>query len=146
MLMTLFLGFFVSAASASHCPVQGDACDFYCESEGRLACGADNYLTRFGADYCRRFLQAEPYFSIEGMVFLPKVRACLIHKLQLEDLTCENTRTIALDSHVDCYVDNGFCSLPFRDATRILSVVWTELRQADFRAVMSRIDASCVSK
>lgn len=110
-------------AQAGDCAADAEECAFYCEKAMELKCPPSNSFVRYGSFYCHRFLETQAMYSEFGRIYLPQIRACLIEAVaSTEGLTCENAEHVIFRSHVDCYVENGFCRLPFADRWRIL---WT---------------------
>ncbi len=95
-------------------------------ADAGAGCGADGYLVGYGAKYASRFYNhARPWMTSTGKRWIDNVLVCLQDSLRASiDTTtsCQDIRTIAFDSHPACYVDHGFCTLPFWD---ILKVVWS---------------------
>ena len=59
-------------------------------------------------------------FSPEGQDWINGTLLCLKQALVgdvenpfVTDPTCDDLEKTAFDSHVDCYIDNGFCDLAF---------------------------------
>ncbi len=116
-----------SCPVASPAHIAGNEATFYRCAEDTLACGADGYLLGYGAKYAERFYRrTRPWMSPRGKVWLDATLVCL--QVTLRDridatTSCEDVRTIAYDSHPDCYVDSGFCSLPWSDWFAVLATV-----------------------
>jgi hypothetical protein len=89
-------------------------------------CGPDGYLLGYGTRYSQRFYkEARPRMSSRGQRWIDDVLVCLQRDLRDAidvETSCEDIRTIAFDSHPQCYVEAGFCALPVWD---VLTVVWT---------------------
>jgi len=115
------------------CPVvQPDAIagherTFYACAEETLGCGPDGYLLGYGAKYAERFYRrTRPWMSPAGRRWLDATLVCL--QTTLRDsidatLSCDEVSTIAYDSHPACYVDSGFCSLPWSDWLKVVATV-----------------------
>eukprot|EP00806_Schmidingerella_arcuata_P008350 Macronucleus_8697.p1 GENE.Macronucleus_8697~~Macronucleus_8697.p1 ORF type:complete len:115 (+),score=41.73 Macronucleus_8697:1-345(+) len=57
-------------------------------------------------------------FSPEGQAWIDGTLTCLKDALvdsveHSEGVTCDDVKKTAFDSHVECYIDNGFCELAF---------------------------------
>ena len=117
----IFLMLFLPSICFANCSANVNSCSFYQCKEKEQSCGASGYWLNFGYRYCQIFLNTEKSFSSPGQKWLDKVRVCLqtrankISQVQ----SCQNIRKVALDSHVGCYIDTGFCSLSFKDKSQI---------------------------
>lgn len=132
-----------TAATAADAPKR-DECSAYLDLSRKLNCPSDGYLEAFGDHYCRLFVKDEAAYSAKGKAFLAGVRACLLKTLdQQKQLTCSNVRQIAIRTHIPCYVQSGFCDLPFFDRQRILGSVWTEIKSPDFFDAAMAIQGHC---
>lgn len=91
--------------------------------EEKSNCGADGYWLKFGAHYCQKFLDKEKTFSSVGQRWLQMVRQCLQERADdvSRQVSCSRIEREAMDSHISCYIDTGFCNLPKRD---MLKVYW----------------------
>jgi hypothetical protein len=102
-------------------------CQFYACRDAEHPCGADGYYLGFGEKYCERFLtDLAPIMSAAGQAFLAATRDCLMSYMNANiatDLSCDEVKTDALASHVDCYRDNGFCALPLTDKAALFLAV-----------------------
>jgi hypothetical protein len=107
--------------------IAGHEATFYRCAEETLACGPDGYLLGYGAKYAERFhRRTRPWMSSRGRVWLDATLVCL--QVTLRDridasTSCDDVRTIAYDSHPACYVDSGFCRLPWSDWFAVLATV-----------------------
>lgn len=68
----------------------------------------------YGHKYCSAFVENLDEFDQEGKDWILGTLTCLKNALlpivyEPEDFTCSSLRVLAFDSHVDCYIDNGFC-------------------------------------
>ena len=94
-------------------------CSFYPDClEGAVKCGADGYALGYGGKYCNRFKDNISYFSADGQRWIHGTLKCLKnHLVKVASGSgpkdCKGIMDLAFDSHVPCYVDNGFCSLAF---------------------------------
>jgi hypothetical protein len=107
--------------------IAGHEATFYRCAEQTLACGPDGYLIGYGARYVERFYRyTRPWMSPAGKQWIDNVLVCL--QVSLRDridsaTSCEDVRVRAFDSHPACYVDNGFCSLPWSDWLAVVATV-----------------------
>lgn len=76
----------------------------------------------WGHRFCELFLNKEESFSIEAGQWLRENRNCLQARAEeiKEGAQCSQIRKAAMDSHVGCYVDAGFCELSLADKAAIL--------------------------
>jgi hypothetical protein len=102
-------------------------CQFYACREHEGACGPRGYYLGFAVKYCERFLATlAPRMSPAGRRFLGEARDCLMRYVDeniATDAVCSDVKRRALDSHVACYHDNGFCQLPLRDKLLLINAV-----------------------
>jgi hypothetical protein len=111
--------------------ISGHESDFYrCVDDIVLdgaGCGDAGYLLGYGARYAERFYRVtRPRMSARGQHWIDDVLVCLQHELQSgidAGATCAEIRTTGFDSHPRCYVDSGFCRLPFLDVFHIVTTV-----------------------
>jgi hypothetical protein len=105
------------------------SCAFYSCLEleaGSEACGTSGYYEGFVGPYCRRFSQLTyPTLSSEGQRWIEDVRTCLQESMldAPPDASCSELKTFGYGAHPDCYVDTGFCGLPFADKWKIFTTV-----------------------
>ena len=119
------MSLFLETALPSTCPdpVASAAafqdCSFYPSClETTFECGPESYPIGYGDKYCNRFLDSIDMFSPEGQDWINGTLTCLKGALvpDVQDptgVTCDDVETTAFDSHVQCYIDNGFCDLAF---------------------------------
>jgi hypothetical protein len=123
----------VAADEIQDCPIPepdaiaGNERVFYTCAEDALGCGEDGYLLGYGARYAERFYQqTRPTMSLRGRLWIDDVLICLQDELRASIDTgssCAEVRTIAFDSHPDCYIEAGFCSLPLSDVVKVAATV-----------------------
>lgn len=115
----------VSSDPVTSCPIvdahaiAGHEATFYRCAEQTLSCGPDGYLIGYGTRYAERFYRnTRPWMSPAGKRWLDATLVCLQDRLRERidsSTTCDDVRTIAFDSHPECYVESGFCGLPLTD-------------------------------
>ncbi len=115
----------VSGDPVTSCPVvernaiAGHEATFYQCAEQTLQCGDDGYLIGYGTRYAERFYRyTRAWMSPRGKRWLDDTLVCLQVKLRERidaSTSCDDVRTIAFDSHPECYVESGFCGLPVTD-------------------------------
>lgn len=116
-------------------------CAFYAQClEVQYHCGEDGYPLGYGQKYCDKFnavLQSSPEkFSSKAIQWTLDTMQCLqralvtdvIHPQTLDNvlrphMDCHKVQQIAFESHADCYLDNGICSLQIRDWLEIIRIV-----------------------
>jgi hypothetical protein len=115
----------VTGDPVTSCPIvnpsaiAGHEATFYQCAEQTLHCGPDGYLIGYGTRYAERFYRyTRPWMSPAGKRWIDATLVCL-QETQRERIdastTCDDVRTIAFDSHPECYVESGFCELPVTD-------------------------------
>jgi hypothetical protein len=108
-----------SCPIVDHDAIAGHEATFYDCAEQTLSCGPDGYLIGYGARYAERFYRyTRPWMSPTGKRWLDSTLVCLQEKLRERidaSTSCEDVRTIAFDSHPECYVESGFCELSLID-------------------------------
>ena len=104
-------------------------CEMYSclESEKALDCGERGYFRGYGKKYCERFSAITGEFmSDAGRVWLANVRSCLLSEVERiieKTSACSGIRQEAFDSHPQCYIDSGLCSLPPGDWAHIVATI-----------------------
>lgn len=130
LLLPLLILFSPRAFSVEDCEIIRDSCDYYLCRERQHPCGRRGYNLALGHRYCRKFLLNRPErYSEKGRLWLSDVRQCLQEKLEelpVETL-CRRVRSRAMNNHVDCYLDTGFCGLSVRDKQKVLNTVGSRL-------------------
>jgi hypothetical protein len=145
-LILLILLSMSSPQARSQLPFEGP-CAFYRVKFHQLGCHGDNYLSEFGYRYCMAYLNLEPIFTRKSRVTLAGIRQCLVDTLeQRTDLTCDNVKSIALQSHVPCYRNSDFCALPISEKLKILWVVRKTTMKSDHRKIMEQIMNECFER
>lgn len=107
---------------AKLCPASSGSCEFYSCMEQKTQCGENGYWKKLGLYYCQKFLFHESDFSPASQKWLRASRLCLQQRSQhlaSTGLTCDQMRDEALDTHVGCYVDTGFCELTVQERNKI---------------------------
>jgi len=133
-------------AECSNPPLR--SCAFYldCLENRDYNCGASGYPLAFGQHYCQVFKAAQSTFSPQGQVWLTNTMHCLQVALvpeatgQVPKLTCSELYHKAFATHATCYVDNGFCRLPWSDMLQIVKLVRKQLFQ-NLDAISATIEA-----
>lgn len=115
----------VTGDPVTSCPIvnpnaiAGHEATFYRCAEETLGCGPDGYLAGYGTRYAERFYRhTRPWMSPAGKRWIDATLVCLQERLRERidaSTSCDDVRTIAFDSHPECYVESGFCGLPLTD-------------------------------
>ncbi|XGC81721.1 hypothetical protein ACES2L_04395 [Bdellovibrio bacteriovorus] len=89
--------------------------------EEKQPCGDKGYWLKFGDHYCKKFLDDEAKFPAKTQVWLKDVRECLQTRAEelSRQVSCERMQDEALDSHVGCYIDTGFCELSMQERVKV---------------------------
>lgn len=103
------------------------SCEFYRCRERKHPCGNQGYYEGYGYKYCERFSQTtRSTMTTAGRDWVDCTLLCLqryIHNNITENSSCNIVRERAFDSHSDCYVRCGVCSLPPGDLDRIMNTI-----------------------
>ena len=102
-------------------------CDYYDCMDLDARCGEDGYFVGYVGAYCKRFSQVtSPRLSDAGAQWLRDVRTCLITRMDAwytPGVTCDAIWDRGIDDHSVCYLQEGFCSLPWTDWLKILATI-----------------------
>jgi hypothetical protein len=107
-----------------------------------MHCGRQGYLIGFGKKYCDRFSANLHGFTPAGINWVTCVRQCLIDRLTPYydkypysefHTSCAALEQTAYDSHVDCYIDCGFCNI----CTNNKWVLWKAFDIGDFLSIVA---------
>lgn len=117
-LSTFVVFSFFGAALAAPQPSSLD-CHFYLEIESEMRCGPQAYFQKWALPMCEKYVQYEtdPFkkwlVTSELRAWFPKVRLCLQQYLAAagSNLSCHNLPEHANQSHVQCYVQTGYCEM-----------------------------------
>ena len=94
-------------------------CSFYTNClEPTYNCGPEGYPIGYGYKYCTSFYEHYEQFSPDGQKWIDGTCLCLKKALvplveDPKDYVCPAVQDYAFKTHVDCYIDNGFCELAF---------------------------------
>lgn len=136
MIRTLLLFIFLALltvtvkAAPRACIPSSTSCEFYSCMEQRTPCGPRGYWKQLGLHYCQKFLFREDRFSEQAQAWLHESRLCLQERTKLvsKGLACSQVQSAAMDTHVSCYVDTGFCELSLADKNKIIWYLLSALR------------------
>lgn len=109
-------------AVSSECKPEANSCDFYLCKEMNDPCGNRGYWLAYGYKYCRIFLTQTQHFPEASKDWMLKTRLCLQQSINHDtrELSCAADREAAMDSHVHCYIDSGFCDLSIKERAAII--------------------------
>ena len=100
-----------------------------------------SYFQDFGLPYCKKYFDVrfdDPTFSV-------RARQCLQEAVRdtMEGKACGVVEETAFRSHIDCYVNAGYCRLSAHDKLRIVR----EIEPKDFNLMngltLLKIEAKC---
>lgn len=129
LIVLLFVPFLTFASDKSSCRDLVNDCEYYSCIAAAKHCDNNSYPTQYGRKFCLRYGQGLDKFSREGRRWVVNVRKCLMNEMEKfeESLTCGDLKVKAFRSHVNCYVDHGFCELSLRDKQQIMTTIWPGL-------------------
>ncbi len=144
--ITLLLAFFTLSAIAV--PSRND-CNYYLDVERDFKCGFKGYPLKFGYRLCEKYLEAQPGMTRAVQRWFPKIRYCLQNYLETERASirdCKDLHRKAINSHINCYVQTGFCDLSVLDQAQIVQVTAFDILNPDVMGLSLRVKAACMSK
>lgn len=121
-------------------------CGYYKQIEEEYKCGPKGYPLKFGYPLCQKYLKSEPNLSKNLKKWFPKVRHCLqdyIERKHGSIRDCQDLKVKALNSHIGCYKQTGFCELYFSDRLSILNVTSTDIFNGDVVSLAMKVTAEC---
>ncbi|MFM6927895.1 MAG: hypothetical protein ACKOX6_05485 [Bdellovibrio sp.] len=139
-MILLILGLFATLPTlAETCTPSANNCEYYRCMERSRSCGRNGYWQDFAIPYCQKFVDDNAKFNTESQRWLRDVRECLQVRLGevSANSTCNQIKDAAMDSHVGCYVDTGFCSLAAADQIKVMWYLkgairdWRTWKEAD---------------
>jgi hypothetical protein len=147
--MLSFLSFSLEVR-AQQCTASDHDCEAYLCMEEHWDCGKKGYLQKFGYKNCQKFLKNEPNVSENLKNWFPLVRVCLQEKIfdisenvEPKPKNCEMLKSQAFESHVDCYIETGFCELNFFDRLSLAQLVGKDLFLPESIASQQKILEHC---
>ena len=118
------------ASLSMNCEVSQNSCNAYLCLEGSQHCGIKGYYLGYAYKYCERFSKKTKKFSPKGQKWLRSVKSCL-QKNAVETSkkinSCKKIKKNAFKGHVPCYIEGGFCKLPFKDKFKIMKTVYDSI-------------------
>lgn len=149
-LLLLFSILYMNSLQADALTPNSENCDYYYEVENQYNCGKKGYPLKFGFRMCELYKKAEPKMPERVKEWFPKVRLCLqqfIHDNQFfSEKSCKDLRKAALNSHVKCYEDTGYCQLSFSDKLKIIEVTSTNMFSTSILSMAFKVESSCHGK
>lgn len=136
----------------NHCEALIGTCDFYLCEEARNHCGPKNYMIGLGYKYCHRSYNGlyQKMESAQAKKWVLGTVQCLqreIHAgLNARAMSCSEIEDMAIGVHPECYVENGFCSMPFSDKAKIFSIVKGEIFRKETLTGASETLKLCTSR
>lgn len=150
--LSIFLLFVFSLTSKSapnQCSHLLGTCDYYeCVSQMKT-CSTEAYFLEFARPNCQKFVDENFSFTEKGQEFLAGVRNCLQFKIEedMPQISCDNASSKAQIHHVNCYLSNNYCSLPFIDKLTLLSLIYDSLwESSEFRHTGKLIRKACLKQ
>lgn len=137
----------LTSLTAAAAPTELELCETYQTVAHSLQCSDNNYLLQFGYRYCRAYVQTAYRYLPETQITLSKIRKCLIADITSDtSLTCDNSETRAMESHLRCYVQSGFCEIDAFDQILIYQVAARETHRTSFQKTMSTVGFACLQR
>lgn len=144
---TLALAVILFSLNAFAKPQDIRLCETYRAVNASLRCSSSNYLIQFGYKYCRKYVELESMYLLHTQRVLEKIRSCLVTQTMNDsELTCANSEDRAMQHHLKCYAQAGFCSLPILEKLKVFGVAFTEIRHESFRATMLAAGSRCLGQ
>lgn len=127
----LFILSLSSTLMAEDCSPYIGSCSYYLCREKEHACGTKGYYLGFAYKYCQQSVdKLNAKMSEQGKTWSKNVAICLqqsVEKIPYED-NCSDVKKSAINEHVNCYKETGFCELSKRDQLKVIWMVHRELR------------------
>lgn len=113
----------MAQAEVHECKPDANSCDFYLCKEMNDPCETRGYWLAYGYKYCRIFMTQIQNLPDTSKEWILKTRYCLQQSIvnDTREVSCAEDRDAAMDSHVHCYVDSGFCDLSLKERA---SIIW----------------------
>ena len=128
-------------------PPSKSDCEFYTELNNKIKCGKSNYLNEV-QPLCEKYLLAENSLGSEIQIFFPNIRYCLQNELlkKLDENFCQNLNQISIESHVQCYVDNGYCELSPISQWRLIWITRSKIFKQPWLTTAHLLNGACADK
>lgn len=122
------------------------ACAYYQCKLDRAPTPAEKcpYFRDYGLPYCQKFYDTK----FEDPKFGPFVRQCLQEAIRdrMEESSCDEVHTAAHASHVECYVEGGFCTLSLADKLALLKTIEAKDRNLTNGVTFAKIEKACLTR
>ncbi len=126
-ILFILISFRSYAALEISCTASANSCNAYLCMEGTNHCGIKGYYLGYAYKYCDRFSKKQSKFSAVGRQWMRETRTCLQENTLASvdsGKSCKQIKKSAFKGHVPCYIDAGFCELPFRDKFRVMKIIY----------------------
>ena len=133
--LSLLLAVFLYSISgfSSVCADAVGSCDFYQCLDQTFPCGDKGYALHFGHKFCTKSdtqlfnrMQTE-----QGKQWVLDTMKCLqqalSERLDIEALSCQKIQDIGYQTHMNCYIQSGYCELPGQDKKEIIKLLKFQL-------------------
>jgi hypothetical protein len=145
LLFTSIMAFAVTAKEP--CVPSQDSCASYQCLENQKKCGAQSYIKTFGQPQCQKYLNMQPDVSNSLQIWFRNVRYCLQEKLiDNQKKSCAELEKIGFDSHIECYLQTGFCDLSWADYTTVFRSVGASLFEGSSFTTGVQIEYACLAR
>jgi hypothetical protein len=144
--MFIFLALMsLSSLGFEDCEQLSDSCEYYSCIEGQKSCGKRGYVLGFGKKYCNKFEEHSYKFTTSGKNWILDVRSCLIDNLgqTSTELSCRKYKKAQIKSHIPCYLNSGYCSLPKADKKLIRKIVYKTMWRPSFIVSAIKVLKTC---
>lgn len=134
------------AGTSKDCSSKIGTCEYYQCREVVQPCGQDGYFQRFGYPYCSKISnQLGAQVTPAEKAWIERAAVCLQTELNAMpvDWSCSRTEDEAIISHTHCYVDAGFCKTSMEMRLKLLTMIYTELKDPRMIDVFFQIVKSC---
>ncbi len=98
-----------------------------------------------GDYYCQKYEDSKSQFSERTQKVLVAIKTCLHEKLQGAVLeSCQQADEVFSKSHVDCYLESGFCQVPFLEKIKIFKIGYRMLNNKNIYEAFNAIKYKCL--
>jgi hypothetical protein len=89
--------------------------------------------------------QVRPAVSEESQTWLDRVGRCLRDEAESisQDADCHQVQIAAISSHTGCYLQTGFCQVPFWEKIKVLQTIYREVTDPRILRVLFEIAGEC---
>ncbi|MEO5970838.1 MAG: hypothetical protein ABIQ95_13000, partial [Bdellovibrionia bacterium] len=96
--------------------------------------------------YCEEFsLHVKPTLNRESQDWLDHVGQCLREEAEAfpSETSCKQIKRLTIASHTGCYIQTGFCRIPFLDKLKVLHTIFREFSDPKILKVFFKISGNC---